>query len=157
MAGVQTSYDLVHAPGFVGQVADMQLSNVFSRSVETSEIDFGLAVVRGTADDQALLPDGAAGSFLGLTVRTIAGTADTAGDRKYQINESANILDEGMIYAICEDGCTQGDPVEYRYVAGTGQLGGLVTANVVGESVLIPNAVWDTTTAAGEIGVVKFK
>jgi len=155
--GVQTNYPSVHAEGFVGQYADLQLSNVFSRSAEATVIDFGLAVVRGTADDQCLLPDGAAGSFLGITGRTIAGTADTAGDRKYQIGESVNILDEGVIYAICEDGCSAGDPVEYRYVAGTGQLGGLVTANVVGETVLIANAVWDSTVAAGEVGRVKFK
>lgn len=154
---VQTAYELEHAEGFVGQYADLQLSNVFSRSVEATEIDFGLAVVRGTADDQCKLATATGGSFLGLTGRTIAGTADTAGDRKYQIGESANILDEGVIYAICEDGCVPGNPVSFRYVAGTGQLGGLVTTPVASKTDVIPNAVWDTTTAAGEIGRVKFK
>jgi len=154
---VQTTYTAEHAEGFVGQYADLQLSNVFSRSVEASEIDFGLAVVRGTAEDQCKLATATGGSFLGLTGRTIAGSADTAGVRKYQIGESANILDEGVIYAICEDGCTQGDPVSFRYVAGTGQLGGLVTTPVASETDVIPNAVWDTTTAAGKIGRVKFK
>lgn len=154
---VQTAYDFKHAEGFVGQMADLQLTNVISRTVEASAIDFGLAVVRGTTDTECKLPTATGGSFLGLTVRTIAGTADTAGDRKYQIDESANILDEGVIYAICEDGCTQGDPVSFRYVAGTGQLGGLVTTPVASETDVIANAVWDTTTAAGEIGRVKFK
>ena len=106
---VQTSYELAHAEGFVGQFADLQLTNVFSRNVETAEIDFGLAVVRGTADDQCILPSAIGQFFLGITARTIAGTADTAGDRKYQVGESANILDEGVIYAVCEDGCTPGD------------------------------------------------
>lgn len=154
---VQTTYTAEHAEGFVGQYADLQLSNVFSRSVEASEIDFGLAVVRGTAEDQCKLATATGGSFLGLTGRTIAGSADTAGVRKYQIGESANILDEGVIYAICEDGCTQGGPVSFRYVAGAGQLGGLVTTPVASETDVIPNAVWDTTTAAGKIGRVKFK
>lgn len=154
---VQTQYDLEHAAGLVGQIADMEVQNVFSRSAETTEIDFGLAVVRGTADDQAILATATGGSFLGLTVRTVAGTADTAGVRKYEIGESMNILDEGVIYAICEDGCTQGDPVSFRYVAGTGQLGGLVTTPVALETDVIPNAVWNTTIAAGEIGQVKFK
>jgi len=154
---VQTAYDFKHGEGFVGQMADLQLTNVISRTVEASAIDFGLAVVRGTTDTECKLATATGGSFLGLTVRTIAGTADTVGDRKYQIDESANILDEGVIYAICEDGCTQGDPVSFRYVAGTGQLGGLVTTPVASETDVIPNAVWDTTTTAGAIGKVKFK
>jgi hypothetical protein len=154
---VQTSYDNVHAEGFVGQMADLQLTNVLSRNAEASVIDFGLAVVRGTADDQCKLATATGGSFLGLTVRTIAGTADAAGDRKYQINESVNILDEGTIYAICEDGCVPGNPVSFRYVAGTGQVGGLRTVAVTAETDVIANAVWDTTTAAGAIGRVKFK
>ena len=154
---VQTSYELEHIDGFVGQFADLQLTNVFSRTVETAEIDFGLAVVRGTADDQCILPSATGQFFLGITARTIAGTADTAGDRKYQPEESANILDEGVIYAICEDGCIPGNPVSFRYVAGTGQVGGLLTTPVALETDVIPNAVWETTTAAGEIGRVKFK
>ena len=154
---VQTAYDFKHAEGFVGQMADLQLTNVLSKTVEASEIDFGLAVVRGTTDTECKLATATGGSFLGLTVRTVAGTADATGVRKYQIDESANILDEGVIYAICEDGCTQGDPVSFRYVAGTGQLGGLVTTPVVGETDVIANAVWDETIAAGEIGRVKFK
>lgn len=155
---VQTSYELEHAEGFVGQFADLQLTNVFSRSVETAEIDFGLAVVRGTADDQCILPSATGQSFLGITARTIAGTADTAGDRKYQPNESANILDEGVIYAICEDGCTQGDPVYFRHTTGTGTvIGALRTDADTATADLIPNAVWDKTVAAGEISRVKFK
>lgn len=156
--GVQDSYDSVHAEGFVGQFADLQLTNVFSRSVETAEIDFGLAVVRGTADDQCILPSTTGQFFLGITARTIAGTADTAGDRKYQPNESANILDEGVIYAICEDGCTPGDVVYFRHTTGTGTvIGALRTDADTASADLIPNAIWETTTAAGAIGRVKFK
>jgi len=155
---VQNSYDFKHAEGFVGQMADLQLTNVLSRNAEASEIDFGLAVVRGTADDQCKLATATGGSFLGLTVRTIAGTANTAGDRKYQINESVNILDEGVIYAICEDGCVPGDDVFFRHtVAGVEVLGALRTDADTADADQIPNAVWDTTTAAGEIGRVKLK
>lgn len=155
---VQTSYELEHIDGFVGQFADLQLTNVFSRTVETAEIDFGLAVVRGTADDQCILPSATGQFFLGITARTIAGTADTAGDRKYQPEESANILDEGVIYAICEDGCTPGDVVYFRHTTGTGTvIGALRTDADTATADLIPNAVWETTTAAGEIGRVKFK
>ena len=155
---VQNSYDLEHAEGFVGQFADLQLTNVISRSVETAEIDFGLAVVRGTADDQCILPSATGQSFLGITARTIAGDADTAGDRKYQVNESANILDEGVIYAICEDGCSPGDDVFFRHTTGTGSvIGALRTDADTATADQISNAVWDTTTAAGEIGRVKLK
>jgi len=155
---VQTSYELEHIEGFVGQFADLQLTNVFSRSAEATVIDFGLAVVRGTADDQCILATATGGSFLGITTRTVAGTADTAGDRKYQINESVNILDEGVIYAICEDGCVPGDDVFFRHtVTGVEVLGALRTDADTADADQIPNAVWDTTTAAGEIGRVKLK
>jgi len=155
---VQTTYTNDHIPGFVGQYADLQLTNVLSRSAEATVIDFGLAVVRGTADDQCLLATATGGSFLGITARTITGTADTAGDRTYQIGESVNILDEGVIYAICEDGCVPGDDVFFRHtVAGVEVLGALRTDADTADADQIPNAVWDTTTAAGEIGTVKLK
>lgn len=154
---VQTAYTNEHIPGFVGQYGDLETSNILSRSAEVV-LDFGLAVVRGTADDQCKLATATGGSFLGITGRTIAGTADTAGDRKYQVGESVNILDLGTIYAICEDGCTQGDPVYFRHTAGTGSvIGALRTDADTATADLIPNAVWDTTVAAGEIGLVKFK
>ena len=155
---VQTSYDSEHAEGFVGQLADLQLTNVISRSVETTEVDFGLAVVRGTADDQCILPSATGQFFVGITVRTIAGTADTAGDRKYQPNESANLLDEGVIYAICEDGCIPGDDVFFRHTVNTTEvIGALRTDLDTDKADQIANAVWVTTTAAGEIGRVKLK
>ncbi len=154
---VQTKYEAEHPEGLVGQYADLQLSNVFSRTVEATEIDFGLAVVRGTSEYQCKLATATGGSFLGITGRTVAGSASENGDRKYQIAESANILDEGVIYAICEDGCTQGDEVSFRYVKGSGQLGGLVSTPITNETDVIPNAVWDTTTTAGKIGRIKIK
>ena len=155
---VQTAYDFKHAEGFVGQMADLQLTNVLSRTVEGAEIDFGLAVVRGTTDTECILPSATGQSLLGITVRTVAGTADTAGVRKYQVDESANILDEGVIYGICEDGCTQGDPVYFRHTTGTGTIiGSLRTDADTATADLIPNAVWDETIAAGEVGRVKFK
>ena len=155
---IQTAYVNEHIEGFVGQYADLQLTNVISRSVETAEVDFGLAVVRGTADDQCILPSATGQSFVGITARTIAGTADTAGDRKYQVGETANLLDEGVIYAICEDGCIPGDDVFFRHTSGTGTvIGALRTDADTASADQIANAVWVTTTAAGEIGRVKLK
>ncbi len=155
---VQTAYALEHEEGFVGQCADLQLTNILSRSVEGAESDFGLGVVRGTADDQCILASATGGSFVGITVRTLAGIADTAGDRKYQVGESANLIDEGVIYAICEDGCVPGDDVFFRHTTGTGTvIGALRTDADTATADQIANAVWVTITAAGEIGRVKLK
>lgn len=154
---VQTSYTQAHEAGFPGQIANLEVSNVFSKNAEVL-LDFGLAVVRGTADDQATLASATGGSFLGLTVRTTAGTADTAGELKYQIGDSVNILDKGVIYAICEDGCVPGDTVYFRHTSGTGTvIGALRTDADTASADLIANATWETTTTAGSIGQVKFK
>jgi hypothetical protein len=161
---VQTTYDLEHQDGFAGQMGDLQLTNVLSATVTGSTIDHGLAVVRGANDGECILATATGGSFLGVTVRTTAGVADVNGVNLYDIGESANILDEGIIYAICESGCTQGDAVYFRFLANgantvLGALGNTVDQNAVPADTadLIPNAVWDTTTAAGKIGRIKFK
>lgn len=155
---VQTSYDLTHKDGFVGQVADLQIANVFTKVAEVA-VSFGLAVCRGTADNQGTLATATGGKFLGLAVRTVTGTADTNGTRTYAIGESLNLIDEGTIHATCEDGCVPGDAVFFRHTAGAGGtvIGALRTDVDTASADAIPNATWESTTTAGSIGIVKFK
>ena len=66
---IQTAYTNAHLPAYEGQMADLALSNPISKVAEGSDINFGRAVVRGTADKQAVLPSSTGQAFVGITVQ----------------------------------------------------------------------------------------
>ena len=156
---VQTSYGITQNIAFRGQKSDLQLSNTISKTIQDQEVDFGLALVRGTLDATATLATATGSQFVGISQRTLAGTSTGAGvdARKYQVNESANVLEEGVIWVICENGCVQGDDVFFRFVVGTGELGGFTSANVAGETDQVLLATWETTATAGNLAQIKLK
>ena len=51
-----TDYSAAHNAAFEGQRANLGLINIKSKVAQGSDIPFGRAVVRGTADNQAILP-----------------------------------------------------------------------------------------------------
>jgi hypothetical protein len=63
-------------------------------------------------------------------------------------------LEIGRIRVVCENGCSPGDPVFVRY-AGTGVKGAARSVTVANETAAFTNAVWDSTTAAGGLGVIR--
>ena len=74
---VQTTYSATHGAAFEGQKKDLQLYNTTSKTVEEAlGIPFGRGVVRGTGDDQVLLPSAAGQDFMGVTQMTSAGIED---------------------------------------------------------------------------------
>ena len=153
---VQTNYNLHPDAGFEGQLVDEELHNIATKTANVV-LGNGIAVVRGTGDDGATLATATGGKFVGITLRTLAGVADSQNIQNYGIGESANIIDFGKVYAICEDGCIAGGAVNFRYVAGTGKLGGFTSTAVASETDVIPNATWETTATAGQIAVIKLR
>ena len=66
------------------------------------------------------------------------------------------IMKSGRIYALCEDGCVPGDDVFFRHTTGTGtEIGALRTDADTATADQITGATWETTTAAGEIGIIQ--
>jgi len=153
---VQTNYNLHPDAGFEGQLVDEELHNITTKTANVV-LGNGLAVVRGTGDDGGTLATATGGKFVGITLRTLAGVADGADVQNYGIGESANVIDFGKVYAICEDGCVPGGAVNFRYVAGTGKLGGFTSVAVANETDVVPNATWETTATAGQIAVIKLR
>lgn len=149
---VQTSYDLDQAVAYAGLIYAQAPHDISSRAVETAAgIGFGLAVSRGTDKEKEAVLGGT--DFLGISVRALdrEGAINT-GDIEYKQYESMSILRKGYIWAVCPDGCTAGDPV--NYVNATGVFG--AGAAVAGETQL-DGAVWDTSAAAGELAVIRIE
>lgn len=147
----QTSYDINHGLAFEGMVYALNPHDIVSRAVETvAGADFGIAVSRGTDKDNQIVIGGT--DFLGITVRTL--DRESANDSTIQYNEkdTAAVLRSGYIYATCPAGCTPGQAVKYNDTTGVLDQG----AAGVGETQL-DGAVWDTTAAAGALGVIRLE
>jgi len=142
--GIQTTY-LDKAPvGYVGEIADLGLSDVISRAVEGGAgIGFGLAVIQGTADEQCKL--GAAGVFLGITVKDVA-LPKSRGD-KYAQYDVAAILTKGVILVTAGEAVNAGDAV-YRTAAG-------VLNKTSSGNTLIANARWETSAGNGALAKLR--
>lgn len=156
MCPVQTTYTAEHIAGFEGQRVDFGLVDIISKAAEDSDINFGRAVVRGTADNQAILPSASGQAFLGVTEYTTAWAANASDVHLYQENREMNILDFGRIFVVCEDGCVPGDDVFFRHTTGTGTtIGAFRTDADTATADQVSGASWESTTSAGDIGLIK--
>lgn len=149
----QLSYNINQGNAYAGLIYALAPHNIASRSVEPSAgIGFGVAVTRGTDADNQIDFAGSA-SFLGITIRSLEneGTANT-GAINWAENQTAGVMRNGHIWAVCPTGCLPGDLV--NYVDGTGVLDSGVA--VAGETQL-DGATWETTAAAGELSVIRLE
>jgi len=149
----QLAYKINQGKAYAGLIYAQAPHDIVSRAVETTAgIGFGVAVTRGTdPDTQAILAGSA--SFLGITIRSLEkeGAPNTAAVQ-WNETETAGILREGYIWAVCPTGCVPGDAV--NYVDDTGVLdSGAATS---GETQL-DGANWETTAAAGELAVIRLE
>ncbi|MGE7137939.1 structural cement protein Gp24 [Luteibacter sp. NPDC031894] len=141
--------------GYAGQVIDLNTHSIFNyRNEGAAGIDFGLFVARGAAADTCKLPGAADDEIVGISVRHSVGVADINGDVLYLQNAMVPALEIGRIRVVCENGCSPGDPVFVRY-AGAGVQGAARSATVANETAAFTAAVWDSTTAAGGLGVIR--
>lgn len=150
----QNNYDIKQSVGYAGLVYARFPSEIVSRNVETAAgIAFGVVVSRGTdKDSQAAL--GGTDNILGVTIRDLGreGAANT-GDIKYSEKETAGIMREGYVWAVCPTGCVPGDAV--NFVEATGVLDSGAPSGT-GETGL-DDCFWDSTAAAGELAILRVK
>lgn len=143
MGNVQPNYNTTMGRGFAGERADMRSFEVVSRVCEDVSIGFGVAVIRGTADNEVKV--GAAGKFAGLTVRDI--TLPAANADVYKAGNVVGVMTRGTMFAVPTANVAPGDAVYYTAV-------GALT-NVSTNNTLIPDAAWETTTASGNLAVLR--
>lgn len=140
---VQTTYSDTIGLGYAGQVADLTLTDIISREVESAAIGFGKPVIQGTGDRQCKV--GAAGVFIGITVRDVT-LAPERGDQ-YAVGDTAAIMTKGVMFVVAGEAVVAGDAV-YRTSAG-------VLNKTSSGNTLIANARWDTSAASGALARIR--
>jgi hypothetical protein len=118
MAELQTTYTDVVAKGYAGMVANGEVSNRISRTVETAGgIGFGRPVYRGTGDNGITSTVGTLATFMGWTIAT-TDLAPSADADEYQQYDNAPIITEGAILVNCTGNVTDGAAVTVGTGAG---------------------------------------
>lgn len=148
----QTSYSIKQPGAYAGLIYAQAPHDIVSRDVETvAGIGFGVAVSRGTDKERQIVAGGT--DFLGITIRSLdkEGAANT-GAIQWNETESAGVIRNGYIWAVCPAGCNPGDAVKYTNATGVINAG----AAAAGETQL-DGAQWETVAAAGELAVIRIE
>lgn len=139
---IQTTYRKYASAAQVGMPGSTISFDSDTGIAQDGAMGFGLAVSKGTDNDQAVVlgqPSGS-GSFVGITMadNTLPNLSATQTD-KYQEGENVGVLVRGDIWVAPATNVTAGDDVYFN--AATGALGGSSISN----SVQITNAKWMTS------------
>jgi hypothetical protein len=155
MAFLDTYGGLLFELGYDGQIATLNPHVTDSKINESATaIQFGRAVARGAEDNTAKVPAADSDQIIGIAARQLVGVADQNGVTAYAQGVAVPVLKLGFVFATAAEATTRGDGV-ISITAGGGTLGS-VTGGAAGTGrVAIPGATWETSTAAGEIGVVR--
>jgi len=150
----QTSYNLRHAKAFEGMIAEEVIPTLISREVEEAAgIAFGKPVVKGTGDNQIIVPNAIGeNNYVGIAVRDPAARLLSAdGVDKYAQRDTALVMTKGIIWVRATGNVTAGSNV---YV--TEATAGLDDAS--GSNIFqIPNAKWLDTVTAGNLSRVELR
>lgn len=155
MPAVQTTYAdrITQAPG-AGVIASGMPTEIASYEVESTNIDFGVAVKTGTGIKQCVVGVDGAGSapfavndYLGLTLENIA-----LGDEvdKYAKGNIAQVIFSGDVWVKVEAAVAAGDDVTIKEATGL-----LSTAAAADGQFLLPNARFLTAAAANGLAIVR--
>jgi hypothetical protein len=107
MAPVQTAYTVDHAAALRGNIANANGRETTSGVAEVA-IQPGFPVVRGTADNGVVLPDGTGDSFRGVSVRSLEQEKDSVtGTLDYNITDEVQILRKGEIWVLVNEPATR--------------------------------------------------
>ena len=157
--GAQTSYQRLQNVAYEGQIYDLAPRDVVTGIVEGNNVVPGRVVSRGTEDQKVILGGSA---FLGISVRALdlEGSANTAV-LEYSEGDTPAIMRSGYIWMVCLSGCTPGNAAFYIPQSVADGTGGVIGSGQVDAGppadggIAIAGATWETTTAAGEIGLLR--
>lgn len=151
--------------GKPGQIADLQNCKTLTRqNSQATVIDFGVAAFwdTGDADGSCRVQNAAGDFFVGLTVAEPLMVASSDGLDTVNYARYANVplLIDGAMYVQTAEAVVAQDEVLAIRGGGAGNtspgaLGGLTGGAVSATRLLVPGAVWLTTTVSGGIGKVQ--
>jgi hypothetical protein len=150
--------------GYDGEVADQSIASIRSLINENASIiDYGCGVSRGTSGDGTCRPVQGDGTdqIVGISVKNPLGPASSDGNDTVNYAQYADVpvMAIGHIFAIAAEVTRRGDSVLALSAGGAGKsspgaLGSTVNGVASNTRVAVPNAVWETTTASGVVGLV---
>lgn len=149
---IQTAYNENIRAAVAGHRADDTPATIISRTVELAAgIDHGGAVARGSEAHFAKAFLTGANHWMGVCVRER--NANPSTPDKVARYESAGIMTQGTIWVKANVQVAAGDPV--YVIKATGLFSNVVGTGATA-AVLIPDAVWDTSTSgAGQLAIVR--
>ena len=139
---VQSNYTAAQAVGLPGQPADMLRYDAVSRIVEDATLAYGIAVIKGTADNEVKIGDD--GIFIGLTVKDVTNIPEVD---TYVAGDTAGLMIRGTMWVTVSGNVTAGAVV---YRTPTGTLNATSTDNV-----LVANAIWEDTASSGALARIR--
>lgn len=141
--------------GYAGQIVDTNPATIESKiNDQALAIDFGVAVARSAADNTCKAPTDDGDKIIGITVRHAIRPADSSGNVTYAQKDAVPILRSGYVYATAYENATRGDGV-ISVTAQNGKLGSTTGGAAGVGRVAVPGATWETTTSAGQIGIIR--
>lgn len=150
---------LLHDPGYAGGIVDMNNVDILNYlNNQAIAIDYGVAVARD-ASGQCKAPAADGDKILGISARTGWDAAPGFGQTganvvNYVQNKMVPVLKHGEVYVLAFENVTQDDQA-LSITAQNGKIGGVTGGAAGAGRVVIPGAIWQTTTTAGSIGVVR--
>jgi hypothetical protein len=158
---MQTAYGTTPEPGFPGMLYDLTFMAKDSYINAAGEaLPFGIALAKGTGDQDAILPAASDAKILGIAIhshaydnQSLSGTLGIPDDRML------NVVKRGRVYVRVEEAVTKGDPVYVRYANGVAdvtktQKGSIRKSADTATALLLAGAHFYTSAAAGAMAVV---
>lgn len=149
----------LHDAGYAGGIVDELNCDIMNLQNDgATAIDYGIAVARGASGGaKVITADG--DKILGISVRFPIKAAPGFGQAganvvNYAQYDQLPVLKHGNIYVLAYENVTIDDQA-LSITAQGGKIGGVTGGAAGAGRVVIPAAVWQTTTAAGFIGVVR--
>lgn len=139
---MQTSYETRMELALEGQLADNGTVDVLSRVTESDDVQIGLAVKQGSADNLCDLAENG-DTLLGIVIHSHARLVEAP-----KKGDVVNVLRRGRCYVRPSGEVSVGGDV---YLAGGGKL----AATPVADEDPISGAKWATSAADGELAVVE--
>lgn len=151
------------SPAFQGMIADgepVQIDSFVNTSA--TSIDFGILVVRDTADRSCKVMAADTDQQLGISVRHADMVTDSSGNVMFLRYASVPVLRDGVIWVKAAEAVRRGDQVLAITAGGAGNanagaLGGSQGGVAGSGRVDVPGAVWEDTTASGSLGRIRIK
>jgi hypothetical protein len=147
--------------GYAGEIVDLNSADIDSKiNDQITAVDFGVFVARSAADGTCKAPAADADILLGLSVRHAIRPADSSNNVTYAKNDAVPFLKTGFLYVTAYENATRGDTA-ISVTAQNGKVGsttggaagtGRIAADGTGNK---PKVIWETTTTAGSIGIVR--